>query len=65
MQRFTNDDVAGAREAYSDYFLNELFDEVPKHLPDLNELLIVRFDRSWPIRSGAFRGALFFAPISC
>jgi hypothetical protein len=31
--RFDNEDVSAARSTYSDYFLRELEDEVPKHLP--------------------------------
>lgn len=40
-QRFDNEAVHEAREAYSDYLLNELEDEMAKHVPNYREYLEV------------------------
>jgi hypothetical protein len=39
--RFDNDVVIAARDAYSDYLLRELDDEIAKHVPDYREYLEV------------------------
>ena len=39
--KFTNDDIVSARPEYSEYLLNELEDEVHKHLPDYQDHLEV------------------------
>jgi hypothetical protein len=50
--KFQNEDVAAARENFSRYFLHEIEDEVPKHLPDYERYLdllraigVASFDR--------------------
>jgi len=40
-ERFDNDDVNQTRVAYSEYFLNELDDEIHKHVPEYKQYLEV------------------------
>jgi len=65
---FENPDLITARDGYSEYLLNELEDEVFKHIPDLEEYVELlkgmgtlqfsheRFDQEWE-RRGADSGA--------
>lgn len=39
--RFSNDSIHAARDSYSDYLLNELDDEISKHVPNYREYLEV------------------------
>ena len=54
-ETFSNDDVTQAREQYSQYLMNELEDEVPKHIPTYDlDIEVIKSLGTWGFTKDEF-----------